>query len=398
MSLLATLPVSNVEQALDFTVDDTPLDSILAELDACSVDLSHLALLSSYDISSPPPSSLAALANMDDLVSECMHRPPATAPYSMGLSFTTSGWRAPAWRSPECLEIENSFINPALLLTNGKDMDRVPSAAVQSTALEEDAPECSHQYDDAGDESESDDEGHDAKDPDFEDHPRPKPTSRTIRPLPGRVSPSRRASHPSRAVTKSAPRPSSRRVSPASPAVPSLLPAPSTTSLGSKKRKAARVSDPRSTKKAAITPSASTLPSVAVAFPTKYQYLLDKGCTLFGRRGMRCNVNGCPQTTGNFADMDRHMLHHFPEPFTCLGCPATFARIDSSNRHHKDKKPTHYSAARQSYLHTFNALPEVVRLRELALQDEAEKVKLRHTITPMFEKMFAASQAKARKA
>jgi hypothetical protein len=79
-----------------------------------------------------------------------------------------------------------------------------------------------------------------------------------------------------------------------------------------------------------------------------YQYLLDKGCTTSGH-GIRCNFLGCSQEIHNFADMSRHMLVHFSDPFMCLGCPTTFLRDIFLGNHSNRSRVSVFHADRSTH-------------------------------------------------
>nr|GAT60437.1 predicted protein [Mycena chlorophos] len=100
-----------------------------------------------------------------------------------------------------------------------------------------------------------------------------------------------------------------------------------------------------------------------------FHYLHYIGCSLLndGSGGMECH---CGKTTGNVADMTRHIYcHHRKElELPCAGCPLAFARPDSLERHVKicERYP---SAARKRLVQQFKALPQIARILD---QDEVD--------------------------
>ncbi|KAJ7687737.1 hypothetical protein B0H17DRAFT_1180761 [Mycena rosella] len=357
MSVLDLLPFLNIDIEVDLEYDapspvvDDPV--ILAALAACSIDLSKLALLPPHDIAQPDASTTYAVPrdhlmhhdDSDGAVGEWVHRPKPTTPYSMGLSFEHSGWRAPEWRAPECREIESGCIDPALLM-------KEPEAGLVH-ALDDDDVSESEDDDDIGSE--------------FENPQKLLP--RVVRPLP----PSRRVSTHSRTGSCTAPPPS-----PPSTAAPASPPARSASAPRSKKRKAPHAAGPSSTKKAAVECSTSPLPH---AVPANYQPLLANGCTVIGDRRMRCNINQCSHT-GSFADMSRHMLVHFPKPLLCQGCPESFARKDALERHLQKKGSGHVNPARRAFSR-----------EEIAQVHNKKQRRLREALVEKFEELFAESTA-----
>ncbi|KAJ7744266.1 hypothetical protein DFH07DRAFT_943059 [Mycena maculata] len=244
-----------------------------------------------------------------------------------------------------------------------------------------------HEDDESGDEA---DEAEDdvVADPDCESISAPRTPPHAICALP----------NSSRAA------PSSRRLpAPVSSSASASGPAPS-----SKKRKPARAAGPRTTKKAAVrtravgpaplplVPSTSRAAthaggtSATRSIPKKYRYLLALGCTVFGR-GMLCNINGCTRRTGNFPDMDRHVVVHYPNRLECEGCPGTFSREDLLTRHMKTKGNAHLTEERKSFMKTFEALPTVHRMRKECSPDNLSQGKLNAELEPMFETLLHLS-------
>ena len=67
--------------------------------------------------------------------------------------------------------------------------------------------------------------------------------------------------------------------------------------------------------------------------PVRYLHYLD--CRVLSDGRVLCD--NCGQSTGNAADMTRHIYAHFDElRFECPACPQTFAREDSVKRHHRN--------------------------------------------------------------
>ncbi|KAJ7757264.1 hypothetical protein DFH07DRAFT_772968 [Mycena maculata] len=245
-----------------------------------------------------------------------------------------------------------------------------------------------HEDDESGDEVDADDV---VADPDFEAISAPRTPPRAICPLPGRVFPN--SSRTAR---------SSRRV----PAPASSSSSTSRSAPSSKKRKPARAAGPRATKKAAVRTRAGgpaplpLVPSTSRAanhacgtsatrsVPEKYQYLLGLGCTVSGR-GMLCNIKGCTRRTGNFADMDRHMVVHYPQRLECEGCPGTFSRKDPLLRHIEQKGGSaHLTKKRKAFTKAFRALPTVSKMREECSPDNLSQGKLNAELEPMFETLL----------
>jgi hypothetical protein len=407
MSFLITSPIPAVEQALDVSSEssidestllsnassialiftESPIDAAMDALyDALySVDLiSHVP--PNFDDSTFPLEERLALATTssdgrymlpkDHLmhyspsivdgseVRSWTSRPVPTTPYGMGLSFETSGWRAPAWRAPESREIEAACINPALLMIeptprraaiiHDQDIDMPPSFEIPEAVPAE--------WEDEEGEGEAEEPNEDAVVPDLEEPPK---RARAVRPLPRRVS--------LKASLSASPSRASRRSAPAS----------SSTSSSPKKRKATDSAGPRVTKKAAITTSApSTVsfelpdipgvtdpglpaPANSAGVSRTYWPLLRLGCTVEDD-GISCNIGDCDHTTRNFGDMGRHVpAVHFRSHVerSCDGCPRTFGRRDAHKRHLLTKKKGHFSPARKAFLKTFNQTPSVIKMR-----------------------------------
>ncbi|KAJ7127310.1 hypothetical protein C8R43DRAFT_1211185 [Mycena crocata] len=129
-------------------------------------------------------------------------------------------------------------------------------------------------------------------------------------------------------------------------------------------------------------------PSAVKDIPDHYLYLLEQGCTVVGR-GMLCNVGGCRQVTRNFADMERHILIHFPDlRVSCHGCPGTFSRGDALKRHLQKKGSSHTNATRKAFLVKFKDLATVVRLKAECPSPKEVNVPLME----LFEDLFSASK------
>ncbi|KAJ7131379.1 hypothetical protein C8R44DRAFT_774747 [Mycena epipterygia] len=107
---------------------------------------------------------------------------------------------------------------------------------------------------------------------------------------------------------------------------------------------------------------------------------------------MLCNIGGCTQHTGNFADMDRHILTHYPRRLPCLGCPATFARTDSLKRHVKRSTDGHRSAARKALVVSFNELPCVIKMRGECPEEKKAYETLNKDLNSMFATLLVASK------
>ncbi|KAJ7182966.1 hypothetical protein C8R43DRAFT_17720 [Mycena crocata] len=359
-------------------------------------------------------------------------RPMPTAQYDMGLSFDTPGWHAPAYRSPECAAIETGCINPALLMCDEGCHTIEPthdfqleSAAATFQALEiataaredegsDDEPESESEEQN---ESEGGSDNDNAMDSDFEEPPKASVRPRVVRQLP------RCAAHQPSQPRMSRWERRSARVA--------FTPTPSPSPPPSKKRVAARQAAPRSAKKAAVSarlfaPTATKAPrrthprsatkatatsTAPVALPVlpargrgrarpadsdgipeQYLYLRDMGCTLVSG-GILCNIGGCTRRMARIQDMDRHVLTHFPAPWTCTGCPCTFARKDSWRRHHQreEKNGDHFTAAREVMVGPFNALPTVIQMRgECPPDDKDAKEALNRALKKMFNTLVAA--------
>ncbi|KAJ6598089.1 hypothetical protein DFH09DRAFT_1130945 [Mycena vulgaris] len=110
---------------------------------------------------------------------------------------------------------------------------------------------------------------------------------------------------------------------------------------------------------------------------------------------MLCNINGCKQATGNFADMDRHILTHFRSPIPCPGCPKTFSREDALRRHRLKESQAHCSPARSKFLPIFNARPDVIAIRADAAQKfhdgtKSDSTRMIGELAQLFEEAFIA--------
>ncbi|KAJ7182891.1 hypothetical protein C8R43DRAFT_1101145 [Mycena crocata] len=153
-------------------------------------------------------------------------------------------------------------------------------------------------------------------------------------------------------------------------------------------------------------PVGSPLPGSDVV-PPQYWYLLKNGCTPAGQHGLRCNVKDtptsdpCMQVTGSYGDMPRHLLHHYPDPLPCPGCPVTYARNDSLVRHHtalegKGDLAAHTSEKRVAFMKVFLKRPEVVQRKEDCQQEweqdfsnTAPRTKCNNYLKAHFEKLWA---------
>ncbi|KAJ6482676.1 hypothetical protein C8R45DRAFT_1075771 [Mycena sanguinolenta] len=349
-------------------------------------------------------------------------RPVATTPYGMGLSFETSGWRAPAYRSPECREIESRCIDPALLLGDAVEAEPesratspVASAEDYSMSVEFETPEAVpdnevEAEEDESEDDEDDEDDNDAADSDFEEVPK---RTRVIRPLPRRAVPkaitplstarSSRASAPVSKKSASATKKSGTRRASTSTST--------TTASGGKKRKAASARAGPQPKKAAVArrTSGSTsfqLPHIpGVTDPglpapansgsvcATHWPLLRLGCEVVSE-GVQCNINGCSHTTNSWSDMGRHVpAVHFRaqgKQLKCDACPRTFARSDARQRHlnRKTARGGHFTAARKAFLLEFNERADVVAKRNNCAVDSVAIKQLNAELDKMFDNLL----------
>ncbi|KAJ7488971.1 hypothetical protein FB451DRAFT_1166709 [Mycena latifolia] len=391
-------PILPVEQALDCQWADSVFDyDAFDASDVASVHVSDATPRSFLRFGAPDPTPAPAMhaersaeSVFDDDASsgsiswslaDMFDTPPAT-PMDGSLCIMPSQL---IWNQDIAPVPAVDHMQPELVVDAESALPPVEFHASRSFATEcsESAYESDVEMDSGGDKEDACD---DAKDADFEPAP---PKERVTRPLPKRAAPksaspssataSRRAgAPPAPTASRSSSTSSTRAVPRARTARTPSVPAPV-----SKKRKATRKAGPRSSKKAAVaTPRSST----RLPVPSHYYYLLKRGSTALSPRGMLCNVGGCPQRTGNFADMSRHHLTHFRGDLpTCDGCAGQFARRDSLKRHHKGlkKKRTegklpedHFSPARQAFVHVFKARPEVIAKRAHLLELEGGHTKL----------------------
>ncbi|KAJ7933609.1 hypothetical protein B0H13DRAFT_1952881 [Mycena leptocephala] len=133
-----------------------------------------------------------------------------------------------------------------------------------------------------------------------------------------------------------------------------------------------------------VTDSNLPAPANSAGISPAYWPLLRLGCTVLGR-GMACNIDGCLQTTKNFADMGRHVpAVHFPQQVksSCEGCPRTFSRRDALKRH-VDKKPR-----------IFSDLPCVGELKDNCPSNRRAYTKLNTSCVLLFAKFEALFKAR----
>ncbi|KAJ7756532.1 hypothetical protein B0H14DRAFT_2635127 [Mycena olivaceomarginata] len=128
--------------------------------------------------------------------------------------------------------------------------------------------------------------------------------------------------------------------------------------------------------------SSSTLPRPLDndIVPQKYWYLLEMGCTPTPSGGLHCYSPVCTQVTKNCADMDRHVKKHrrAEAQVFCSGCPKTFARKDSLERHVLRKGSLHTTPQRRALLVTFNSQEETRAMHELLLEPSSTQGTIRH--------------------
>ncbi|KAJ7933563.1 hypothetical protein B0H13DRAFT_2306680 [Mycena leptocephala] len=218
----------------------------------------------------------------------------------------------------------------------------------------------------SGDESKEDDG---AADPDFE-----AISPGTIRPLPGCVFPrAPRAAH----LPSPAPFPES---------------GPTSSSMRRRPVRAGRRGNKAAVRTHTNAPAPRPLVSSAsyAGVPENYQFLVDMGCTVDGR-GMLCNIRGCPQKTGKFADMKRHIVTHYPHRLACQGCPGTFARADSLKRHEEQRGWKHFTEDRVAFMTIFMALPTIKRMRVQCAHDNFSQGRLNKELEAMLKARLADS-------
>ncbi|KAF7377300.1 hypothetical protein MSAN_00150400 [Mycena sanguinolenta] len=367
------------ESAFRTLVANEPLDSVR---DAFSALVLNISVPDDFDAST---FNLATRCALEYITPEGQRgwsiRPTPTSPYGMGLSFETSGWRAPAYRSPECREIESRCINPALLLGDAVEAGVAPAEQILDFETPA-AVDVDVDVDFPGDSSEDEDDDSEdmdndgAADSDFEEVSK---RSRVIRPLPRRTatrpatprstSPFPRASAPVSKKSASTKKKSTRGV-----------PASTATSTAGKKRKADSASARRPSKKAVVSRSFQLphipgvtdpgLPAPANSGNVSATYwpLLRLGCEVVSG-GVQCNIKGCSHQTNCWGDMGRHVpAVHFRRQgpqFRCDACPRTFARSDARQRHlfRKQARGDHFTAARKAFLLKFNKRADVVAKR-----------------------------------
>ncbi|KAF8186448.1 hypothetical protein K438DRAFT_1765228 [Mycena galopus ATCC 62051] len=427
MPLFPTLPI---EQALDLAVPSQPasIDASTLPSNASSpagfapepLDAIYAALYSmvlaspvpgDFDASTFPLEARFALATIgpagtymlpkdhlmhsddptmvDGVERTWTSRPMPTSPYDMGLSYETSGWRAPAWRSPECREIESACINPALLLVNQPKPGLLPSVPGQEFSTSFDIPDPApvHSRGDIWEEEcDEDMDDNQTADPDFEELPK---RTRATRPLPRRIAP--KASLPS-----ATPR-----------AVSTSSTSTSTSTSRGTKRKATGAASSRAPKKAAVAGSASLdlpyisgvndpglpPPANSAGVCPSYWPLLRLGCTIVAN-GIKCGIHGCNRTTNSWGDMGRHVpaVHYRADgpEWACDACPRTFSRKDAHKRHVQAKRKTsvHFTAARKAFLQEFNTLPSVIEMRAECDGEPASYMELNDALDTMFERLF----------
>ncbi|KAJ6452084.1 hypothetical protein C8R45DRAFT_1223648 [Mycena sanguinolenta] len=374
-------------------------------------------------------------------------RPIPTTPYGMGLSFETSGWRAPAYRSPECREIESRCIDPALLLGGAlgspEPQLQSPSHATTLVAPVDDIPQTDYSMsfdletpeavpvdvdmteaisDDEVEEKEQEveeDDEDDTADSDLEEVPT---RTRPIRSLPRRAAlkgavalpPAPRSSRASAPISKQ-----SASTKKSSPAKKKSSRRASAFTVG-KKRKAASAAARKAgvaRRTAATATAAATTPATAStsfelphipgvndpglpAPPNSgtasamYWPLLRLGSHVVPG-GVKCNINGCGHKTNSWGDMGRHVpAAHFRTAegqFKCAACPWTFARRDALERHEKRKRlgRDHFTAERIAFLPEFNAMTDVVALKNNCAPNSDAIRALNKDLDVMFEKKLA---------
>ncbi|KAJ7256196.1 hypothetical protein B0H12DRAFT_1232922 [Mycena haematopus] len=399
-------------------IDDIRLDAASHALGAEAPLADVFAILFNITLTDPPPEDPE-----DPEASEfTVPYIPAPSPYGMGLSFESSGWRAPVWRSPESREFDSMGIDPRLILPNPPESPprRAASASsdddmVVDLAISFETPEAIP-VDSDSDEDDSDDSDNDSDDPqddtdsDFEERPKRSRAPRATRPLPCRVAPKPAVPSP-RARTSRASAPVSQRSTSSSSASPSSACSSSASSSAStasgKKRKATRTSGRRASKKVAVATS-FRLPHIAgVTDPdlpapanstgvcATYWPLLRLGCTVVGDH-VRCNIDGCKKETNCWGDMGRHVpaLHYRDQipQLGCDACPCTFSREDAQKRHLKRfiesvEDPDHFSDSRKAFLIVFNTLPEVVDMRNNCAGDSDSYKKLNKELKKLFHEL-----------
>ncbi|KAF7377227.1 hypothetical protein MSAN_00142800 [Mycena sanguinolenta] len=336
-------------------------------------------------------------------------RPIPTTPYGMGLSFQTSGWRAPAYRSPECREVESRCIDPALLRSDAAEAlpalrseSLSPATTLSATdypmSFDLDAPESvpvdvdspEGISDDEVEEDEEDEDEDDAADSDFED--------RVIRPLPRRAAPRAAAIPPSTNRSSCASAPVSKKPSSTKKQSPTRGASAST---AGKKRKAASAPARRPAKKAAV--SQPTTGSTSLQLPN-LPGITGDGLPAPANSGgvskiywplLRLGsyaITGGVRTGATWVVMSpRRTSAASRGEFKCDACPWTFSRCDALTRHARRmrERGRHFTAERKAFLPVFNALQEVVDKKNNCAQHPDAITALNKELDAMFDEKLA---------
>ncbi|KAJ7607215.1 hypothetical protein FB45DRAFT_1068023 [Roridomyces roridus] len=370
-------------------------EQILAVLRSCAAPSTP-----SFDFQFPGTYTIPSthLMNCDSVTPYLAILPIPTTPFGMGLSFETSGWRAPAWRQPACKRIEEGCIDPSVLIPDIPVPEHpFVDGAVLGDPFEDETdmfslPHFSPSFDDSSSsspslfsDSDAEEDEDDDSDSDFDYRP-VTPVNRPIRPLPTR---------PMAKLTVISTPPSRVFIPHAGPCLPNP------------KRKATRHSGP-SPKRARPSPPPTPTPAPALMPPPpprtgppppyadviseRYWFLLDQGCTPHGN-GLQCNINGCTAITRNCADMTRHVSVHTPSMrVPCSGCPALLARTDALVRHLNRKAGCKKaSATRKLYLEAYKKSEDhLAQLRELETEmDPKMRSKISQQMTSRFVREYA---------